>query len=243
MKWVFHAIVFYALTVKSIYFKREWNNETIKNKRMSNKIEDQSKNDLEQYWSKRYVDESTGWDLGLVSVPIRAYADQLQDKNIKILIPGAGNAYEAEYLYRSGFINTNIVDISTIPLQNFKERVPSFPADQIILGDFFELQGQFDLIIEQTFYCSFPPIDNNRAQYVQQMHKLLKPNGKLVGLWFNIPLTGDLEKRPFGGTVPEYVKQFESHFEMQVFEEANNSVESRAGKELFGILRRRGLVE
>ncbi len=210
---------------------------------MSNKKENKSKNELEQYWSKRYVDESTGWDLGQASPPIKDYADQLKDKSIKILIPGAGNAYEAEYLFRSGFTNTHIVDISTIPLQNFEERVSSFPADQIILGDFFELEGQFDLIIEQTFYCSFPPVDNNREKYTQQMHKLLKPNGKLVGLWFNFPLTGDLVKRPFGGTIPEYVKQFEPHFEMQVFEEAHNSIKPRAGKELFGILRKRGLIE
>ncbi len=206
---------------------------------MSNKQENHPKKELEQYWSKRYINESTGWDLGLVSAPIRAYVDQLKDKNIKILIPGAGNAYEAEYLYRSGFVNTHIVDISTIPLQNFKERVPNFPPDQIILGDFFELEGQFDLILEQTFFCSFPPVDNNRGKYVQQMHKLLKSNGKLVGLWFNFPLTGDLEKRPFGGTIPGYIKQFETHFNLNVFEEAYNSEESRAGKELFGILAKR----
>jgi len=40
------------------------------------------------------------------------------------------------------------------------------------------------------------------------MSKLLKSGGKLVGLWFDIPLTGDLEKRPFGGTKEEYLEYF-----------------------------------
>ena len=37
------------------------------------------------------------------------------------------------------------------------------------------------------------------------MASLLKPSGKLVGLWFNFPLTGDMEKRPFGGDKSLYL--------------------------------------
>lgn len=195
----------------------------------------------EQYWSQRYVDNKTGWDLGHISTPIKEYVDQLTDKNIKILIPGAGNAYEAEYLFKSGFKHVYILDISPLPLANFKERVPDFPADQILEGDFFELKGRFDLIIEQTFFCSFPPIDDNRKKYVRKMHELLVDNGKLVGVWFNFPFSGDLDKRPFGATLPEYETLFSSLFNFNVFEEAYNSVLGRASKELFGILAKQSL--
>jgi hypothetical protein len=44
----------------------------------------------------------TGWDLGQVSPPLKAYIDQLTDKNLRILIPGCGNSYEAEYLLEKG---------------------------------------------------------------------------------------------------------------------------------------------
>ena len=195
-------------------------------------------NELEDYWTKRYEDQSTGWDIGDVSEPIRCYVDQLDDKSITVLIPGAGNAYEAEYLYRAGFKNTFIVDVSELPLINFKKRVPDFPSDQIIHGDFFKLEGSFDLIIEQTFFCSFPPIDNNRTNYMQKMHDLLNLNGKLVGLWFNIPFSGDLDKRPFGSTKLEYEELFSTHFDLLTFEEAHNSIAPRLGQELFGILRK-----
>ena len=52
------------------------------------------------YWQTRYLNAETGWDLGKVSPPLQAYIDQLSSQNLKILIPGAGNAYEAEYLHR-----------------------------------------------------------------------------------------------------------------------------------------------
>lgn len=191
---------------------------------------------LESYWSNRYVESLTGWDLGLVSPPLKAYFDQLEDKDLKILIPGAGNAYEAEYLFRSGFKNTYVIDVSQIPLDNLKERVPDFPEDQMILGDFFTLQGSFDLIVEQTFFCSFPPKDNNRENYVNRMSNLLTNGGKLVGLWFDFPFKGDYERRPFGCTKPEYIELFKDAFNIKVLETSFNSVEERMGKEVFGIL-------
>ena len=65
----------------------------------------------EQYWSSRYAEERTGWDIGHPSTPLKEYIDQLQNKNLKILIPGAGNAYEAEYLFEQGFKNVYVLDI------------------------------------------------------------------------------------------------------------------------------------
>ena len=192
----------------------------------------------DQYWSQRYRDNNIGWDIGHPSMPLKAYFDQLKDPSIRILIPGAGNAYEAEYLYNKGFKNVFIMDISKIPLKNFKKRNPDFPDKQLIHDDFFIHNGQYDLIIEQTFFCSFPPLVDTRNAYVKQMHQLLKSEGKLVGLWFDIPLKGDLEKRPFGGTKEEYLNYLSPFFKTQIFEPCYNSIESRMGNELFGIFKK-----
>ena len=189
----------------------------------------------ESYWSKRYKNKSTGWDIGSVSTPIKTYIDQLERKNLKILIPGAGNAYEAEYLFANGFKHVYILDIAKAPLNAFKARVPNFPEEQILLGDFFTHQDTYDLILEQTFFCSFPPLPNIRQAYAKKMHELLCNTGKLVGLWFDIPLNGDMEKRPFGGSKIEYLTYFEPVFTVQTFEPCYNSIPPRAGNELFGI--------
>lgn len=187
------------------------------------------------YWSNRYEEERTGWDIGYPSTPIKTYIDQLSDTAIKILIPGAGNAYEAEYLYEQGFVNTHVLDISSHPLVDFQNRNPDFPSKQLIQDNFFTHHGQYDLIIEQTFFCSFPPTEENRRAYAKQMNALLKPGGKLAGVYFNMPLTGDMEKRPFGGNKELYLNYFDPHFKIKVLEPCHNSIPPRAGNELFAI--------
>jgi len=189
----------------------------------------------EYYWTNRYKDRSTGWDIGHISPPLKAYFDQLKHKDYKILIPGAGNAYEAEYLFKNGFKHVYVLDISDVPLTAFKSRNPDFPNEQLINGDFFKLKGTYDIVIEQTFFCSFPPNKLNREAYAKQMSSLLNVGSKLVGLWFDIPLIEDIEKRPFGGDKNLYQRYLEPYFNTIVFETCYNSIPPRQGKELFGI--------
>jgi methyl halide transferase len=190
----------------------------------------------ENYWTNRYKEQLTGWDLGAPSEPLKTYIDQLTNKDLSILIPGAGNAYEAEYLVSQGFKNVFVMDISAAPLSNFKKRNPTFPDSQLIEANFFEHIGQYDLILEQTFFCSFLPTKANRTLYGKTMAKLLKPQGKLVGVWFDIPLIkGNTEKRPFGGTKDEYLTYLSPYFQVRTFEKCYNSIKPRSGQELFGV--------
>ena len=188
-----------------------------------------------QYWTQRYEAHMTGWDIGHPSTPLKEYIDQLSDKNIRVLIPGAGNAYEAEYLFRQGFSKVFVLDISPAPLAAFKQRVPEFPQDQLIQANFFEHEADYDLILEQTFFCSFYPTRENRSMYGAQTAKLLRPGGKLTGLWFKHPLVENSNKRPFGGSREEYLTYLEPHFKMRTFEDCYNSIPPRMGNELFGI--------
>jgi hypothetical protein len=66
----------------------------------------------EAFWNNRYDTADTGWDLGQVSPPLKAYIDQLENKNLRILIPGCGNTYEAEYLLQQGFEDVTVIDIA-----------------------------------------------------------------------------------------------------------------------------------
>ena len=192
----------------------------------------------ENFWTQRYVQKNTGWDIGKPSTPLKNYIDQLQNKTLKILIPGAGNSYEAEYLYNNGFKNVYVLDISELPLKAFKKRVANFPENQIIQDNFFLHEGRYDLVLEQTFFCSFPPTKENRIDYAKKMHNLIKPQGKLVGLWFSFPLTSDMEKRPFGGSKKEYLNYLSPLFKVKSFNECHNSIPERLGNELFGIFQK-----
>ena len=76
-----------------------------------------------QLWNQRYLDSNTGWDVGYITTPIKEYIDQIQNKEIKILVPGSGNGYEAEYLYKLGFKNIFVLDYANQALENFKNRL------------------------------------------------------------------------------------------------------------------------
>lgn len=181
------------------------------------------------FWTQRYRDNTTGWDLGGPSLPLVTYIDQLKDKSIKILIPGAGNAYEAEYLLHKGFKNVFVLDISEEPLNNIKQRVSNFPASQLVHANFFEHTGQYDLILEQTFFCALDP--SLRSDYVKKMNQLLKPGGKLVGVVFTDPLNATTP--PFGAKAEDYKLLFEALFVFRTFEPCINSIKPRLGRELF----------
>ena len=181
------------------------------------------------FWNNRYHEKKTGWDIGHPSTPIKEYIDQLRDKDTQILIPGCGNAYEAEYLFNKGYENVFLLDIAPLALQQFANRVNHFPKKNLIESDFFQHEGKYDLILEQTFFCAIKPTLRN--DYVQNMHKLLKPKGKLVGLLFAEEFDND--HPPFGGTKEEYEKRFKRLFDIKKIEMAYNSIEQRKGRELF----------
>lgn len=181
------------------------------------------------FWDNKYLTGETGWDVGAVTTPLKEFFDKLEDKHCTILIPGAGNAYEAEYLHRAGFQNVYVLDLSELPLRSFSERVPDFPVEHLWQGNFFELDGSFDLIVEQTFFCALDPV--LRSDYARKMHQLLKKDGALVGLLFDIPLNND--KPPYGGNKEDYIPYFRPYFIFKKFEKAYNSIPPRAGNELF----------
>ena len=187
------------------------------------------------FWSTKYKKHKIGWDLGQVSPPLKAYFDQLTNKEVKILIPGGGNSYEAEYLFNNGFQNVFVADISEIPLQNIQNRVPDFPDTQLIHTDFFNLNDSFDLIIEQTFFCAIHP--TLRPKYATKMHELLHPKGKLVGLLFDAVLNEN--HPPFGGNQKEYLEYFQPYFDIHKLEPCHNSFHNRQGMELFFIFEKK----
>ncbi|MCX7548598.1 SAM-dependent methyltransferase [Xanthomarina sp. F1114] len=185
----------------------------------------------ETFWENKYKTNSTGWDLGQVSPPLKAYIDQLTNKDLKILVPGGGNSYEAAYLFNNGFKNAFVVDLSQVPLQNLQKRVPDFPSEQLIHGNFFDLEMTFDLILEQTFFCAINP--ELRPKYVLKMTNLLHENAKLAGLLFDAKLNDD--RPPFGGSKEEYLSYFKPHFKIRTMSNSYNSIDSRKGQELFFI--------
>ena len=182
------------------------------------------------YWNERYEQGNTGWNIGTVSSPLKSYFDQLSQKNLRILIPGGGNGHEAEYLLSLGFSNITVLDIAPIALEKLALRFLTQIGKTVhlILGDFFEHQGQYDLIIEQTFFCALDP--SLRQAYVEKMAALLSNNGRLSGLLFDTQFPAG---PPFGGNRQEYQDLFSMHFNIKTLAPCYNSIPQRMGNECF----------
>lgn len=187
------------------------------------------------YWEERWQQANIPWDIGGVSPPLRRYLDEHTTPDTAILIPGAGNAYEAVYLHQKGYRRVWVCDWAPSAFQWLREQAPDFPENRLLIGDFFKLDVQVDLILEQTFFCA---IDRElRERYAQKAGELLLPEGRLAGLLFarEFPFPGP----PFGGDEATYRAVFEPWFNILQMAPSPYSIAPRLGNELMVVMRKR----
>jgi SAM-dependent methyltransferase len=180
-------------------------------------------------WNKRWEMQEIGWDIGYGSPAILAYMQTYKNQDASILIPGCGNAYEATALVEAGFTNITVLDIAPKAVEILTEKFKGVPAITVLCGDFFALQGVYDLILEQAFFCAISP--ELRKDYVAKAFMLLAPSGKIVGLLFDKEFDGT--GPPYGGRKVDYEAFFSPFFHIKHMEPCYNSIEQRKNAELF----------
>ncbi len=180
-----------------------------------------------EYWDNRYLTNETGWDMNQVSPPLKSYIDSLSDRDLAILIPGCGNAYEAKYLLEKGFKNVTLIDLSKVVTDRLKEKYKN-ESIGIVNENFLDHENKYDLILEQTFFCALNPV--LREKYVAKCQELLNDHGKIAGVFFNKSFTAT--EPPFIATDNEYRELFEPFFTFLKFENCTNSIAPRMGYEL-----------
>ncbi len=181
-----------------------------------------------EYWNLRYNTDRTGWDMHQASPPLTDYIDTLQNTELKILIPGCGNAHEAVYLLDKGFKNVTLIDISEVVICRLAEKYKDQPIN-IVCQDFFQHEGEYDLILEQTFFCTLSL--TMREKYMEKCFELLVPGGKIAGVLFNKPI--GMPGPPFISGDEEYKRIFNSKFTIARYEDCKNSIAPRLGTEVF----------
>lgn len=186
------------------------------------------------YWEARWQSNETMWDIGYASPAIVEYMKQYPDKNAAILIPGCGNAYEAEALLNNGYTNITLIDIAPKAVERLKDKFKNTSNIKVLCEDYFEHNGNYDLIIEQTFFCAILP--ENRPKYAKKSASLLRDNGKIIGVLFN----RDFETGPpFGGSISEYTSIFKPHYTIKKMDKCYNSITPRKDQEVFIVLEKK----
>jgi SAM-dependent methyltransferase len=165
------------------------------------------------YWQKRYEQGQTGWDTGEPEAPLLQLFHDGRLPIGKMLVPGCGNGWEVTAFAALGFDVTGL-DFAAAPLEALRARANAeglsptlLQADMFALPD--DLDGQFDVVLELACYCAIAP--EQRDAYAAVVHRLLKPGGMLVGLFFASP--GKVGGPPFTTTVEELEQRFSPYFE------------------------------
>lgn len=136
------------------------------------------------FWQERYRKQQTGWDRGDASPQLRAWLthEHLQPP-ARIAVPGCGTGWEVMELARQGFQVTGI-DYTEDAVLHVRERLVAEQLQaEVVQADVLSWQPgeEFDAIYEQTCLCALHP--DHWVAYAAQLHRWLKPGGRLFALF------------------------------------------------------------
>jgi len=186
------------------------------------------------FWERRYIGGDTGWDLGGPSPGLLDFLEKQSYTPGRVLVPGCGRGHDARALAKAGFEVVGI-DIAPSAVREAETlaQSESLPI-RFACADYFSLPaGRYDWIFEHTFFCAIDPALRDR--YVEVATGLLNPDGRLLGIFFNIQ--GQVGP-PFGTTREELRARFGPRFLLEL-QGVPPSRPDREGKELLMLWKRR----
>lgn len=188
-------------------------------------------------WEQRYVEGSTGWDLGgpppaLVELLARLEADRL-----RVLVPGCGNGHDAIAWAAAGH-DVVALDFAPSAVQGTRRNAASAGVRlDVRQADLFalptEMDGAFDAVWEQTCYCAIHP--SQRDAYVAVCARVLRPGGRYHGLLWN---HGKPDGPPFDVTPDDVRARFAAAFAIEALTPVGRSAPGRSNEFLAELVHR-----
>jgi len=191
-----------------------------------------------EYWEQRYHEGTDRWDIGQAAPPFVSLLNSPHaPKPGRAAVLGCGRGHDAFLFAAHGF---DVIGFDFAPAaiaaattlgQSNQSQAQFFQRDIFDLAA--EFPSEFDYVIEHTCFCAIAP--EQRPAYVQLVHSLLKPQGKLLALFFTHNRPGG---PPFGITPAEIQQYFEPYFNLLALKPVPNSVPERQGEEHLGHFQR-----
>ena len=192
-----------------------------------------------EFWEACYETEMDNWDLGGPTPVFERIASEIPKGRICVI--GCGRGYDAVTFAKAGF-EVTAIDFAQTAVLSSRENARKEEVEMTVLReDFFdlpdELHDQFDYVLEYTCFCAISP--ERRFEYDRVIWLLLKPKGKLLGLFF--PLDKDVDEGgpPWGVNISELHILFGLHWNLESEEMPKESIEPRADREVMMIWKKK----
>ena len=192
-----------------------------------------------EFWEACYETEMDNWDLGGPTPVFERIASEIPKGRICVI--GCGRGYDAVTFAKAGF-EVTAIDFAKTAVLASRENARKKEVEMTVLReDFFdlpdELHGQFDYVLEYTCFCAISP--ERRFEYDRVIWQLLKPEGKLLGLFFPLDKNVDEGGPPWGVNISELHALFSLHWNLESEEMPKESIEPRADREIMMIWKKK----
>lgn len=196
-------------------------------------------------WNACYRADETPWEKGAPAPPLLEWLALPGHRcdGDSTLVPGCGFGHDVRALARAQ-PSAEIVGLDIAPAA--VERARSFPTvgkETYLLADLFALpaalRGRFDWVFEHACFCAIDPA--RRSEYVAAVADALRPGGRLLAIFYlnpwdaGEPLPPD-GGPPFGVTVDELDRLFDTHFRVSEQHRPTRAYPGREGRELVRVM-------
>lgn len=192
-----------------------------------------------EFWEACYESEMDGWDIGGPTPVFERLATEVPKGRICVI--GCGRGYDAVTFAKAGF-EVTAIDFAQTAVLASRENARKQEVEMTVLReDFFdlpdELHDQFDYVLEYTCFCAISP--ERRFEYDRVIWQLLKPEGKLLALFFPLDKNVDEGGPPWGVNISELHALFGLHWNLESEEMPKESIEPRADREIMMIWKKK----
>ena len=192
-----------------------------------------------EFWEACYESEMDGWDIGGPTPVFERLATEIPKGRICVI--GCGRGYDAVTFAKAGF-EVTAIDFAKTAVLASRENARKEEVEMTVLReDFFdlpdELHDRFDYVLEYTCFCAISP--ERRFEYDRVIWQLLKPKGKLLGLFFPLDKNVDEGGPPWGVNISELHALFGLHWNLESEEMPKESIEPRADREIMMIWKKK----
>jgi len=194
-----------------------------------------------EFWEKAYQSADMAWDLGEPTPVFNQWINS-ERNTLSICVLGAGNGWDALNFAKKGH-HVTAVDFAFSAIQNMSQMAEILGVELDLLhSNIFDIgksyHNAFDIVLEYTCYCAIDP--RRRIDYVNLVDCILKPEGRLVALFFPLDKALNDDGPPFGVNLNSTLNLFSKKFTLYKKETPHLSIERRIGREMFVIFNKNG---